>query len=94
MSAIICAEDTFDQIESKQDNCPPHGQGEDGYGQQISTPYLVRLNGKGPWRRVYCTCWSNAGSLWFFDSEVKYHFRHDEDLRTVGVWKIEKRNVT
>ena len=34
------------------------------YGKKIPTDYRIRLDGKGPWRRVYCTCFSNIGSLW------------------------------
>jgi len=84
--SIIYAEDTFEKIESKQDNCRPHGQGKDGYGRKISMPYLVRLNGKGPWRRVYCTIFSNIGSLWIVVNKVTYHFRQDENLRLAGEW--------
>ena len=83
---ITYAEDTFETIESKQDNCPPHGQGQDGYGRKISMPYLVRLNDKGPWRRVYCTIFSNNGSLWIVVNKQTYHFRQDQNLRIKGVW--------
>jgi hypothetical protein len=84
--AVIYAEDNFSKIESKQDYCQPYGQGIDGYGRKIAMPYLVRLDGKGPWRRVYCTCFSNVGSVWLLVQGVKYHFRHDEDLKIKGVW--------
>lgn len=89
---IVYAEDIFDSIESKQDNCPPHGQGKDGYGRKISMPYLVRLNGFGRWYRVYCTCISNIGSLWVVVDKVVYHFRQDENLRIKGLWPKETRN--
>lgn len=32
-----------------------------GYGSRIPTRYMVRFNGK--WRRVYCICYSNSGTL-------------------------------
>jgi hypothetical protein len=83
---VVYAEDRFQQIESKQDDCPPYGQGEDGYGNKISMPYLVRLDGKGPWRRVYCVCFSNAGSLYIIVKGEKYFFRQTENLRLQGVW--------
>lgn len=89
--SIIYAEDHFDKIESKQDNCLPYGQSPSGYGRKIATHYLVRLNG-GPWRRVYCTCFSNVGSVWVTRLGQKYHFRHDEDLRR-GEWPMEAKSV-
>lgn len=33
-----------------------------GYGKKIPTSVMVYHLGR--WRRVYCTCYSNAGSLW------------------------------
>lgn len=33
-----------------------------GYGAKIPTAYKALVAGK--WRRVYCTQYSNAGSLW------------------------------
>jgi hypothetical protein len=83
---ILYAEDHFDKIESKQDNCRPYGQGQDGYGRKIASRYLVRFNGKGPWRRCYITQISNAGSIWVKVKDTTYHFRIDENLRTQGEW--------
>lgn len=80
------AEDHFDYIESKQDDHPTYGQQSDGYGRKISTRYLVRLNRCGPWRRVYCVCFSNAGSMYILVKGEMYMFRCDECLRKVGEW--------
>lgn len=33
-----------------------------GYGSRIPTDYMVWCNGR--WRRVYCVCWANVGSLY------------------------------
>ena len=57
----------------------PYGVNASGYGSRIATSYLVRLDGAGPWRRVYATCWSNAGSLWVSVSGKRLYFR-DFDL--------------
>lgn len=84
--SVIYAEDTFSKIESKQDDCRPYGQQPDGYGRKIATQYLVRLDGKGPWRRVYCICFSNAGSLYIVVKKQAYYFRCDENLRLKGEW--------
>jgi hypothetical protein len=42
----------------------PYGTNASGYGSRIATQHLVRLDGAGPWRRIYATCFSNAASLW------------------------------
>lgn len=34
-----------------------------GYGSRLTTSKKISFNGK--LYRVYCTCWSNAGSCWF-----------------------------
>jgi hypothetical protein len=35
-----------------------------GYGKKIPTVYMVRLPGNPRWRRVYCCCYSNAGTCY------------------------------
>lgn len=42
---------------------PRTRQRQDGYGNKIPTCYMLQLDGKR-WHRVYCVCWSNAGSLY------------------------------
>lgn len=51
----------------------------DGYGRKVAVGYMVRLDGRGPWRRVYCTIFSNIGSLWITFEKGKLFF-HDWDL--------------
>lgn len=84
--AVKYAEDVYETIESKQDNCRPYGQGTDGYGRKIATPYLVRFDGKGPWRRVYCCCISNSGTVYVVVKGEWICFRDDENLRLTGTW--------
>ena len=45
------------------------GQGADGYGRKISTDMMVQWkdNPKKK-RRIFCTCFSNAGSHWIVES--------------------------
>jgi len=38
------------------------GQGEDGYGKKITTDIMLRFNSHRRMYRVYCICFSNAGS--------------------------------
>lgn len=83
---ITYAEDVYEKIESKQDDCRPYGQGVDGYGRKIATPYRVRFNGRGPWRRVYCCVYSNVGTLYVMIGGEWTCFRCDENLRINGAW--------
>lgn len=38
------------------------GQGADGYGRKISTDLMLQFKGEKRKYRVYCVCFSNAGS--------------------------------
>jgi hypothetical protein len=87
---ITYLEDKFDAIDSKQKETRPYGQDQFGYGRKIATRYMVRIGGRGPWYRVYCTCFSNVGSVWVTIKGVVYHIRHDENLRINGVWTNEE----
>ena len=35
-----------------------------GYGSKIPTQYKIQLAGCKLWRRVYCICYSNSGTLY------------------------------
>lgn len=35
-----------------------------GYGSKLVMPYVVQLRLESRWRRVYCCCYSNSGSLY------------------------------
>lgn len=35
-----------------------------GYGRRIPTAYMVQIPGSPRWRRVYCCCFSNAGTCY------------------------------
>ena len=41
-----------------------HGQNQEGYGNKITTDLVLQFHGLTRRYRVYCTCWSNAGSNW------------------------------
>lgn len=45
------------------DSAPRGDARQDGYGSKLGTRYMLQLDGKR-WHRVYCVCWSNAGSLY------------------------------
>lgn len=34
-----------------------------GFGARLTTPHKIQFNGR--LYRIYCTCYSNAGSCWF-----------------------------
>lgn len=49
------------------------GQGEDGYGRKITTDLFVQVKATGKRHRVYCTCFSNAGSHWIVQNKQTIH---------------------
>ena len=46
----------------KETETPRSGQTASGYGRRLPTPYMVMVD--RVWRRVYCVCFSNAGTLY------------------------------
>lgn len=40
------------------------GQSPSGYGRKIATDHMIKLPNDHRLRRVYCVCYSNAGSLY------------------------------
>ncbi len=44
-----------------------------GYGAKLTSRYKILLDGK--LRRLYSTCYSNAGSTWFMLKGEKIHIR-------------------
>lgn len=40
-----------------------------GYGRKLTTEWKISYNGK--LYRLYCTCFSNAGSVWFMSKGKK-----------------------
>ena len=53
------------------------GQNDEGYGDKIHTDYMVKFD--GAWHRVYCICWSNAGSLYVLVRKAMY-FVNEYDI--------------
>jgi hypothetical protein len=46
----------------KETETPRSGRTASGYGRRIPTSYMVMYN--RVWRRVYCVCFSNTGTLY------------------------------
>jgi hypothetical protein len=86
-------EDYFSVIESRKDNYEEYGRGPDGYGSKISTPYSIRLDMRGCWYRVYACCFSNAATYYVLVKNVRYCFRDETMLRTVGMWPMIGRKA-
>lgn len=56
------------------------GQSPSGYGKKITTDYMAIINKRK--HRVYCVCYSNAGSLYVIVKGQSYYL-HDYDLDEV-----------
>lgn len=48
-------------------------QTQSGYGQKLTTEYKIKYNGR--MYRVYSTCYSNVGSLWFRAGGTRIYVR-------------------
>lgn len=51
-----------ESVEVRETENAPRNRNVSGYGNRIPCPYLVRYLGR--WRRVYCVCYSNVGTLY------------------------------
>ena len=67
-------EDNY-HVDHKVSPCQPRGQGSDGYGRKIATHHMLRLDNRGPWRRVYATCCSNVASHWITVGDEVYYWK-------------------
>ena len=97
------AEDLYDKIESKTApvkrrpykvhgvTCATLAPGQEasGYGRKIATDYMVRFD-NGPWRRVYCYCFSNSGTLYALVNKEWVCFHQDENLKLNGEWLLQE----
>ncbi len=56
------------------------GQGSDGYGKKITTDICLKFKSEKKERRVYCCCFSNAGSNYILiKGEALYLKTHFQD---------------
>jgi len=51
-----------------------------GYGARIPTQYKVQIEGNTRWLRVYCICYSNAGSLFIDTKSTGRRFIRDYEI--------------
>lgn len=51
-----------ESVPVKETEAPRSGMTQTGYGKKLPTPYMVQWEGK--WRRVYCACFSNNGTMY------------------------------
>jgi hypothetical protein len=61
-----------------------------GYGRKLTTRYKVEFEGKK--RRIYCTCFSNSGSLWFMAKNTIVINQKAYNMKLIGV-KTELQNL-
>ena len=65
---MIIARHSLDSLERKEAPLPHHKLGlsytASGYGRKLPTRWMVKLPGSPRWRRVYCCCYSNAGTCY------------------------------
>ena len=56
------------------------GQGQDGYGDKITTDLVIKVKGETRERRVYCICHSNAGANYILCKDGRLYLRtHFQD---------------
>jgi hypothetical protein len=53
-----------------------------GYGSKLTTEYLIQSGTSSVWRRVYCICYSNNGSLYILRAGKREFIRD---------WELEEK---
>jgi hypothetical protein len=76
-SGVTYLEDSHKVTAAKQTELSPYQQTASGYGSKLRTSYMIQLDGKPLWRRIYCICYSNSGSLYVLVSGQRL-FVHDD----------------
>lgn len=75
-------EDNFTISAVKQDRPrnPTYVMTADGYTKLSGAPvgYMVQLNGEKLWRRVYCWCFSNSGTLFVRVKGKEYIVKYEQ----------------
>ena len=47
-----------------------------GYGAKLRSSKMLRLQGEKKLRRIYITCYSNAGSAWIIVNKQRVYLRY------------------
>jgi len=50
------------QVEARQMTNAPPNRSRTGYGSKLPTHHMLKIAKR--WHRVYCVCWSNAGTYY------------------------------
>ena len=56
----------------KEVEAPRTGRG-DGYGNKIPTSFMLQIDGKPTWHRIYVINWSNSGSAYILIHDEPYY---------------------
>ncbi len=66
----------------KKTETPAYGLTRDGYTKRAGAPdcLMIRLDGRGPWRRLMYWCFSNAGTSFVRIAGVPHIVAHPWDL--------------
>ena len=73
---------------AKQNDMLRRQQTVSGYGSKLRTSFMVQLDAKQRWYRVYCICYSNVGSLYVIVKGERLFVRDEfevQDLAQTGV---------
>lgn len=46
-----------------------------GYGRKLTTDRVIKIEGEKIWRRVYCVCFSNSGSVYVVIKGLPHYIR-------------------
>ena len=83
---VLYLEDLYQVTAAKQTETSPYQQTASGYGSKLQTSYMVQVNAKPRWYRIYCICYSNAGSLYVTIKGTRLFIRNEYEIQDLASW--------
>jgi hypothetical protein len=83
-SKVMYLEDSHKVTAAKTKRPSERSHTASGYGSKLQTSYMVQLDSRPVWRRVYCICYSNSGSVYVRVNGERLFVRDGDAVQTLA----------
>src|ERR1035438_6527241 len=84
-------EDSHEVTAAKQTAMPMYQQTASGYGSKLRTSYMIQLDARPRWYRIYCICYSNAGSIYAVVKGARLFIRDEYQIQDLASWHASQQ---
>jgi hypothetical protein len=88
---VLYVEDLHQVTAAKQTETSPYQQTASGYGSKLQTSYMIQLDAKPRWYRIYCICYSNVGSLYVMVKGTRLFIRNEYEIQDLASWHASQQ---